>query len=131
MLTFLRICKHHPFMLKCQSSQGVYIHARNRHNRLVTSNIQRPTRFASGTLPPREQTSPTRISAPVKTQEGMRSRLGWITIRHLAVLFRTPLSNFDATATGTSKNNNDNFARASHFFAHFFTVFALLRRENA
>ena len=34
------------------------------------------------------------------------------------------------------KNNwfykqNDNFARASHFFEHFFPVFARLRRENA
>ena len=34
------------------------------------------------------------------------------------------------------KNNwfykqNDNFARASHFFVHFFPVFARLRRENA
>ena len=34
-----------------------------------------------------------------------------------------------------SKNNrfnkqNNNFARASHFFAHFFPVFARLRREN-
>ena len=26
---------------------------------------------------------------------------------------------------------NNNFARASHFFAHFFVVFALQRRENA
>ena len=26
---------------------------------------------------------------------------------------------------------NNNFARASHFFAHFFAVFARLRRENA
>ena len=26
---------------------------------------------------------------------------------------------------------NDNFARASHFFVHFFAVFAPLRRENA
>ena len=25
---------------------------------------------------------------------------------------------------------NDNFARASHFFVHFFAVFARLRREN-
>ena len=34
------------------------------------------------------------------------------------------------------KNNrfykqNDNFARASHFFVHFFLVFARLQRENA
>ena len=34
------------------------------------------------------------------------------------------------------KNNwfnkqNNNFARASHFFVHFFPVFARLRRENA
>ena len=39
------------------------------------------------------------------------------------------------TATRTAKNNrfnkqNNNFARASHFFAHFFPVFARLRREN-
>ena len=98
LLTFWRICKHHPCMRKCQPSQGVYIHARNRHNRLATSNIQRPTRIARGTLPPREQTSLTRISAPVKTQKGMRSRLGLRTIRHLAVLFRTPLPNFEFTA---------------------------------
>ena len=26
---------------------------------------------------------------------------------------------------------NNNFARASHFFVHFFDVFAILRRENA
>ena len=26
---------------------------------------------------------------------------------------------------------NNNFARASHFFVHFFPVFARLRRENA
>ena len=26
---------------------------------------------------------------------------------------------------------NNNFARASHFFVHFFTVLARLRRENA
>ena len=31
--------------------------------------------------------------------------------------------------TGNKQNNN--FARASHFFVHFFAVFARLRRENA
>ena len=33
-------------------------------------------------------------------------------------------------SNGFNKQNN-NFARASHFFAHFFAVFARLRRENA
>ena len=28
-------------------------------------------------------------------------------------------------------NQKNNFTRASHFFVHFFTVTALLRRENA
>jgi len=37
--------------------------------------------------------------------------------------------------TNKQKNNgfneqNNNFARASHFSVHFFAVFALLRREN-
>ena len=40
------------------------------------------------------------------------------------------------TTTRTSKNNrfnkkNNNFARASHVFVHFFPFFARLRRENA
>ena len=29
------------------------------------------------------------------------------------------------------KKQNNNFARASHFFVHFFPVFARLRGENA
>ena len=41
----------------------------------------------------------------------------------------------DATAARTSKNNRfnkqNNFAHLSHFFVHFFAVFACLRRENA
>jgi len=50
------------------------------------------------------------------------------------------LSSNDATATRTSKkkktNNrfnkqNNDLARASDFFEHFFAVFALLRRESA
>ena len=47
------------------------------------------------------------------------------------------LATTTATATRTSKNNNrfitqnNNFARASRFFVHFFTVLARLRRENA
>ena len=38
----------------------------------------------------------------------------------------------DATATRNNRFNklNNNFARASRFFVHFFAVFARLRREN-
>ena len=40
----------------------------------------------------------------------------------------------DASATRTSKKNfnkqSNNFARASHFFVHFFALFARLRRNN-
>ena len=32
---------------------------------------------------------------------------------------------------GNRFKQNNNFARASHFFVHFFAVFARLRRENA
>ena len=48
------------------------------------------------------------------------------------------LSFHDATATRTSKKigarfnkPNNNFVRASHFFVHFFAVFAPLRRPLA
>ena len=34
-------------------------------------------------------------------------------------------------AIGLSRKKNNNFARASRFFVHFFTVLARLRRENA
>ena len=36
----------------------------------------------------------------------------------------------DKKATGLDQQN-DNFARASRFFVHFFAVSARLRRENA
>ena len=36
-----------------------------------------------------------------------------------------------ATATRTAKKQNNNFARASRFFVHFFAVVARLQRESA
>ena len=39
---------------------------------------------------------------------------------------------FDSSSLLVSKQQqNNNFARASHLFVHFFPVFARLRRENA
>ena len=46
------------------------------------------------------------------------------------------LSNDDGAARERQKNNrfmkqNNNFARAAHFFVHFFAITPRLRRENA
>ena len=71
--------------------------------------------------------------SPLKQREGNWNRyLG----RAGQLLFGTLRFN-DATATKTSTKRiglikqNNNFARASHLFVHFFPVFARLRRENA
>ena len=70
--------------------------------------------------------------SPLKQREGNWNRyLG----RAGQLLFGTLRFN-DATATRTSTKTiglikqNNNFARASHFFVHFFPVFARPRREN-
>ena len=60
MLTFFRICKHHPFILKSSVIARVYIHA---PNRLQVGNFEHTASDAHRKRhpPPYEQTSPTRI----------------------------------------------------------------------
>ena len=41
------------------------------------------------------------------------------------------LRNNDGDGNENGKKQNNNFARASRFFVHFFAVVARLRRENA
>ena len=61
-----------------------------------------------------------------------------VKLGHVVQIHVCRLAQMGTTRTATKngkKNNrfnkqNNNFARASHFFVHFFPVFARLRREN-
>ena len=54
-------------------------------------------------------------------------------LRFMSTVSIGTLRSNEATATRSKKRfnkQNNNFARTSHFFVHFFAVLALLRREN-
>ena len=54
----------------------------------------------------------------------------WILVKKRKIRFRIKIRNWILAKKRTLNKQNNNFARASRFFVHFFAVFARLGREN-
>ena len=52
-------------------------------------------------------------------------------MKYLPTRHPLPAARYLANTRPRRDRNENNFARASHFFVHFFAVFARLRREDA
>ena len=72
-------------------------------------------------------------SPPLLPRWNAHNTIAWRTAPTLLGTLRSNDAdgNENVIKNNTFNKQNNNFARASHFFEHFFPVFARLRRENA
>ena len=72
-------------------------------------------------------------SPPLLPRWNVHNTIAWRTAPTLLGTLRSNDAdgNENVIKNNTFNKQNNNFARASHFFEHFFPVFTRLRRENA